>query len=559
MTALPTPCDGSIHFSRNGRGHEVRPFRFRQRHRIVGDQRSCIATTAAQPASFALPFKGEDFGDEERVSWARPLHSPDGVQKFGYDLEVQQWNAAEKKWSLTKDTGKKNSDWFVYGKPVHAMRAGTVIACWRNAPENPEPGKLHDELPDPKVPGDTSRIYGGGNGFWIKHDDGSRAEYAHFMPGSAPSALCPHDEVLLPTAISSPDVTVAWPQIRVAPEQQVRVEQGQFLGFAGNVGTSSNPHLHVHVETGGTDDTTKSGGTPMDTNFRSGLAASRDEAAKGPWITWTSFAGKPIPPGPTLVWPSRTVGGEYARHGFPAERFGAMFQHLTDSGFWPEWIDTYNVGGANFLNFVWRRAQAPFLAWFLVDAATYQRVFNEATSKGFAPVFVESSASGGQARYTAVFVLNKPGTYIARHGMTYEQHKREVSSAAGKALAPVNVSVVSLGGKLFYTDLFRGADVGSVIVQGEIPEASYQAAYSAQAAAGRAPISLDAYMHNGVAYIAAVFGQPPTSGRTDRHGMSAEVYQREYIAATSAGQSTRAVTGIDGTKSEHRFAATWWK
>lgn len=516
--------------------------------------------SAAQGASYSLPFKGEDFGDEERVYWHRALHSPDGgVQKFGYDLEARRWLAGEKKWSPTKDGGTKNTDWFVYGKPVYAMRAGTVIACWRNAPDNPQPGTLHDELPDPKVPGETSRIYGGGNGFWIKHDDGSRAEYAHFVPGSAPAALCPNNDVLLPTAISSPDVTAAWPQIGVPAERRVRVEQGQFLGLVGNVGTSSNPHLHVHVETGGTDDTTKSGGTPLDTNFRSGLAASAAEANKGPWITWTSFAGKPLPPGPTYVWPSRSVGGEYARHGFPAERFGALFQHLTDSGFWPEWIDVYNVAGANFMNYVWRPAQGPFLAWFLVDGATYQRVFNEATGKGFAPVFIESSTSGGQARYTAVFVQNRPGTYIARHGMTYDQHRAEVSSAAGKGLAPVNVSVVSVGGRLFYTDLFRGADVGSVIVQGEIPEASYQGVYGSQAAAGRAPISLNGYTHQGVPYIAAVFGQPKTAARIDRHLMNGETYQREYVAALTAGLSTRTVTGIDGSRSEHRFAASWWK
>jgi hypothetical protein len=85
-------------------------------------------------------------------------------------------------------------------------------------------------------------VYGGGNGYWIEHADGTRAEYAHMFPGSVPSDLCPHDAELLPAKISSPDVSKAWPYIRVTNGKQVA--EGQFLGRVGNVGTSSDPHPH---------------------------------------------------------------------------------------------------------------------------------------------------------------------------------------------------------------------------------------------------------------------------------------------------------------------------
>jgi hypothetical protein len=416
-------------------------------------------------------------------------------------------------------------------------------------------GKWHAELT--KYANGGSRIYGGGNGFWIEHDDGSRAEYAHFKPGSVPAALCPHDEVLMPEVIDSPAVEDAWEHIRVA--NGVRIEQGQFLGLAGNVGTSSNPHLHVHVETGGVAAETKSGGSPVNAKFRSGLGASAAQAAGGPYIEWKSFAGKPIPAGPSFVWPSRTAGGEYARHGYPAERFGPLFQHLADSGFAPAWIDAYSVGGKSFLNHVWRKAQAPFLTWFLVDAATYQKVFNEATGKGFAPVFVESSVAGGKARYTAIFVKGAPGAALARHGLTYDQHMAVMEEAKKKKLSPVNVSVASLGGKLYYTVLYRAASIGSWSVKSQIPEGAYQQEYDEQTKAGRKPLYLQAYMHEGKPYLAAIFGKLPSAGRKDSHGMSAAAYQKAFVSAHKSGLLTRAVTSFDGAKSEHRFAATWWK
>jgi hypothetical protein len=518
-----------------------------------------VATSASAQLS-NLPFKGEDLRDDERVYWHRKLHSESGVQKYGYDLDVRRYSTSDKKWLSATGAGDKNSDWYIHGRPVYAMRSGTVIACWRNAPENPKmgtgAGKWHEELT--KYPDDGSRIYGGGNGFWIQHADGSRAEYAHFKPGTVPAALCPHNDKLMPAVIKSPNVADAWQYIRVPANRRATVSAGQFLGNAGNVGTSSNPHLHIHMETGGVADTTKSGGSPVLINFESGLYIAFSDSS-GPYVEWKSFAGKPIPPGPILFWPSRSKGSEHARHGYDANHFGALFQHLADSGYWPEWIDAYNVGGKNFLNHVWRPAGGAWRAYYLVNSAKYQEVFDQAKADKYAPVFVESSVSGGQARYTVIFVKNKPGGALARHGLSYDEHMAEMAKAKSQKLVPVNISVISLGGKLNYTVLYRSGNIGSWAVKSQIPEADYQKEYNDNTAAGRKPLYLNAYMHLGKPHISAVFGQISTSARQDRHLMSASDYQDEFVSAHNAGMLTRAVTSFDGAQSQHRFAATWWK
>lgn len=507
-----------------------------------------------------LPFKGEDFADDERVYWHRELHSDSGVQKYGYDLDVRRYDSAAKKWRWATGAGDKNSDWYVHGRRVYAMRSGRIIACWRNAPENPKmgtgAGKWHDELT--KYPSGGSRIYGGGNGMWIEHDDGSRAEYAHFKPGTVPGALCPHNQTLMPAVIKSPDVVDAWQHIRVPENQQANVSAGQFLGNAGNVGTSSNPHLHIHMETGGVADTTKSGGSPVPIDFKSGLYIDFSDSS-GPYVEWKSFAGKPIPPGPILFWPSRSTGQEYARHGYSADRFGAMFQHLADSGYSPVWLDLYSVGGKSFVNYLWRSAQGPWRAYYLVDSTKYQQVFDQAKADGYAPIFVESSLSGGAARYSVIFTKSNPGGYLARHGLSYAAHMVEMSEAKKQNLSPVNISVISLGGQRYYTVLYRSANIGSWVVRSQIPEADYQKLYNDNSAEGRKPLYLNAYMHQGSPYISAIFGQVSAGARKDRHGMSGVDYQTEYASAIKAGMLTRSVTSFDGAQSQHRFAAAWWK
>lgn len=507
-----------------------------------------LFATNVRAQHFEVPFKGEDLADNEKIYWGRAKHSDPGhIQEHGYDLGAMRYDNTAKKWTektvsdqeYTKNP--QNKHWLIYDKRIYAMQSGKVVACWRNAPENPKPEQWHSKIGE-------GYVYGGGNGFWIEHSDGSRVEYAHMIPGSPPSGLCPHNDVYMPSKIASPDVSDAWTHLSVPASQQATVSAGQFLGKVGNAGTSSAPHLHIHLQ--------KSGAS-VKINFARGMSApvsNNDRFGK-----WTSFATKPIPPGPILVWPAHSLVAEHSRHGFPAEGFQAMFDHLTNSGFWPEWIDAYNVGGKNYLNFVWRPAQGEWRAHFLVDDAKHQSNIDEATKGKFWPVFVDSSVSGGQALYTAIFVKHKPGSAHMRHGLSYEEHEKEMNSAKKAGLAPVNISVVSLNNKRWYTVLYRSQDVGLWEVKSQIAESNYQSVYDTNKAAGRRPIYLNAYVHNGQPYISAVFAEKISGQRKDRHDMSAAEYQTEVASAVSGGLLTRAVTSFDGAQSSHRYAASWWK
>ena len=425
---------------------------------------ACLVAWSGSAAAqlYEFPFKGEDFADDERLYWGRAVHGT-GVQEHGFDLDSRTFDENHPaKWNPTKD-GNSNKNWLIYGKPVYAMRAGTVIACWRNAPDNPGPGRYHTKLGpfrkrDGKLGFENSRIYGGGNGFWIEHDDGTRAEYAHFAPGSVPTELCPHNDALFPATVDSPNVRHSWPHIRVPNGQRVRVAKGQFLGRVGNAGTSSNPHLHFHVEEGGKADAVKQGGRPVKIRFARGLAAPNTTK---PYGKWTSFAGKPIPPGPVVIWAPRSVFGQHARHAYPASRYAAMFMHLADSGYEPSWIDTYRVGKKNFINQLWQPAKRQWRAFHLVSPRRYQQVIDQAIEDGFEPVHVESSRGKHGVLYSIIFAKNVPGSFMARHGLSQAQHEAVLDDAKQRGLSPVSISVVSIGGRRSYTVLYRSNPITS--------------------------------------------------------------------------------------------------
>ena len=484
---------------------------------------------------FDLPFKGEDLKPGERYDRREETHGG-GDQALGYDLRARRWDARNNQWTVHhdgKDTAT-NESWVVYGKPVYAIADGIVIKGWRNAPENPGPGPKHPEL--------GKGIGGGGNHLVVELDDGSLVLYAHMIPGTIPSTLVPHQEELLPD--NDPE------RRNIPTDQQQKVTTGQFLGRVGNSGSSSNPHLHFHrVE----------GGKAAELTFRRGLAteltgANADQADINSWVR---FAGERIPPGPTLIWPPRTVGSEYTRHRFPAEDFDRMFDHLADSGYWPRWIDGYSVSGRVFFNFVFTPASGPWRAYFGQTAAKYQQRFDDAERDGYQPVFVESYLSNGNVRYIVVFRKNLPGRFLARHGMTTEQHEDELDNAKKAGLNPVCVSVVSVQGQRRYTVLYRSETIGRWQVRSRVQERDYQALFDESRADGRSPVYLQAYVHDGQAWLSTIFASEGGGAFRARHGMSSADFQQQWEAATGAGFGTQVVTSFDGAGSSHRFAAVW--
>lgn len=517
-------------------------------------KRSPNTARKLQAAMFDLPYFGNDLAASERYYVGKKIHSASGSQMWGYDIGAMRKNQGANTWSEVKAStdwnNPKNTDYYVYGKPVYAMADGTIIRCWRNAPENPRPysSALGDDFDEPFAQRDwlsqawrDKKMSGAGNHLLVQHDDGNLVLYAHAQTGTIPSALCPHKAALYTQADADSEADVPQAQRR-------RIKAGDKLYLTGNSGNSSAPHLHVHQQ----DDD----GNPIQFAFRRGLSTPVASGKKADINQWTRFAGQRIPDGPVLFWPPERLGGESSRHAMAAGNFQRWFDHMVDSGFWLEWLDGYSVAGKPYLNHVWRPAKGEFRAYFLLSPNDYQARFTQAEQDKFYPVLVDSALIGGNVRYSAIFVKNKPGGYLARHGLTYAQHMVAMDEAKTKHLSPAAISVVSTGGEQRYTVLWRSDNIGAWVVKSQIPEADYQALYNTESNANRKPAYVNAYMHQGKPYYSVVFAQIP-GARKDRHGMSSAAYQNEFDDAMAHNLPTRAVAGIDGAAQQHRFIACW--
>ena len=313
-----------------------------------------------------LPLSGNDIADAERYD---TKDHGGGNQTEGKDIGLRR-RTAEGGWTHLKAGAtdeKVLSNWNVYGKPFYAMASGTVIGCWRNAPEN-TPGSYHpDYKPGFKIPG-------GGNLLWIRQDDGLIALYAHARPGSIPASICPNNAKLLTGNSGGGPAGVILAETQVV--NGARIQAGQKLGEIGNSGASEGgPHLHVHMEKDGSP--FPGIGVPM--NFDRGLTT--------PWISkasldgpWTSVAGKPLPNALILFWPPRPIGN-YTLNGIAGTSHQRYVEHFANSGMLPNTI-TCTANGATY-NTKWIPATGQWASFHDMSPATATAKHSYYTQQGY--------------------------------------------------------------------------------------------------------------------------------------------------------------------------------
>lgn len=289
-----------------------------------------IMTATASAAVF--PLKSDDMGLTHRYKTGD--HATGALQGHGKDIIALRPTGGNNWTSLVTDGADKtiNSNHLIYGKKMYAMVSGTVVNCWRNAPENSKAGTKDQDVLD-------FYIGVGGNYVWIKTDDGTYVLHAHMIPGTISQTICPHNK----TRFDNPSSWTRPPEGNVV--NGVKIVKGQYLGLSGNSGNSTGPHVHVHME---------KDGAPVAMPIEHGQTTPFTNGVTPTTGPYTLLKGSALPTGPILVWAPRSKG-YWTVNNVSSAAFQGWFNHMTDSGEMPEnlpctdggaWYDTQWVPSA---------------------------------------------------------------------------------------------------------------------------------------------------------------------------------------------------------------------
>ncbi len=319
-----------------------------------------IGAAALSPCAFAdvFPLKSDDMGLDHR--YKTNDHKTGANQGMGKDIDAVR-PIGNDKWSDLIDGATDrtvNANRLIYGKKVYAMAAGTVVNCWRNAPDNVKAGTI-----DPDA---ASNLIGvGGNNVVIKTADGVFVKHSHMIPGSISEAICPNNKV----RFDKPSGSTTPAEANVI--NGAKIAKGQYLGRVGNSGNSGGPHLHVHMFK---DDAA----FPM--KFERGQTTPFTNSSAPLSGPWTLLNGSTLPNGPILIWAPRSTGHWYVNAA--GATMQGWFNHMKDSGHMPEGL-ACSHGGAIY-NTEWVPSKGAWLARFGMSATELANHTNTYAGLGYA-------------------------------------------------------------------------------------------------------------------------------------------------------------------------------
>jgi hypothetical protein len=367
------------------------------------------------------------------------------------------------------------------------------------------------------------------NYVWIEHATGEWTKYSHMQTGSSTN------------------------KAKIKVGQSVRA--GTYLGDEGTVGCASGNHLHFEVGVPrATDPVDPVGGFLRD---NAGSKRNRDpricNIPKRLFVDGEKYEAR------NVVGNIREGSAEVARHGVKAEDYQCLVDQAVSSDYKLVWVDGFNVNGDIYFNVVFRpELGAKWSAVHNLNGNQYQAEVDKRKGLGFRLYHVDSYLAGNQTRYAAIFVKDGGPAITAYHGLAAEQHQDKMDQLTAGAWRPKNVSVVSIGGKRFYTALYESANVGSWEARSFLTPGEYQNLANENKQKGRELVYLNAYEHQGQPRFTAIWNSATKGAFKSRHGLTGEAYQDEWESALKSGLLTRAVTGYE-EGGRARYAALWRK
>jgi murein DD-endopeptidase MepM/ murein hydrolase activator NlpD len=493
----------------------------------------------------ALPFKSKDFSKDEYVS-GYSMHGG-GDQVFAYDFGVKGYH--KNAWSdllPDKTAWDKNENYRVWGKPVYAMADGVVLQFDNKIPNNWKPDGSDAGMKKQKDELWGSFTYGGGgNHFYIRHGN-LVALYAHMQKDS------------LNTKLTKNGATV---------------KTGDFLGLAGNSGNSSGPHTHVHVKTYKSDSEPE-GGWFRSLIFNNGYAIGQENYTKpGSNVNWSQLHNQGVPGlknkacfvhasevHPYCAYP--TNWGEVAKHAVIESKYQQEFDKIWPCGYYPIWVDAYDVGGNTYFNAIFRpSAGVQWVARHHMDGNKYQAEFDNWTKLGYRLINVNSYLLKGKLRYAAVWKKDSSLKWFAYHGRPLAWHEANFEKNWKAGWVPANVSVVSVAGKIYVTALWEKKNTGGFYLRPVMTLQEFKDAFDQYTNREKFKlIYLDGYVHGGKPSLSGIWykNQSNYNSWWEKYHLSVNQFQTEYNTMLNSGYLTRCVAGYaDGGIA--RFEGIWSK
>lgn len=496
----------------------------------------CSQLGTQLPRSFPFPARADDLRVGE--FWATEPHNQGTDAHDLWVIRGEPYGDLSPEGRGGPPNTSKNCDSYAYGRPIYAIADGSVVRCWRNAPEA-EFGYIHSGFYD-------KTIRAMGNYLTVQLTTGECVRYSHLQPGTIPEALCPYDDTFTPVD----DFRV---QI-VAKNQRPFVRKGQRIGFLGNSGNACKPHLHIHVNRSGINkevaDTCNST-SPL--AFDSLLVREVDR----PDEPWERLRNQALPATVVAIAPNFSDQlSEIVRYGIPSGDFQHYADQISGSGYVTSWIDGFGYGDGSLINGIFHRGTGARQRTFWgLDDDRYQQAFEQLRDQGLNLAQLDSYRRGDEIVHAAIFREDAPEV-TAYHNRTLDEHQELFDDLKADGWRPVSISPTWLGGRRRFA-AFYNREGGAFISNSILDLGDFEESHADNQTQGYRLRYFNSHTDgDDKPWLSAIWRTGPAAETVTELGLTRAAFQAKYDKRRSQGSKLLFVTGYSTGLSD-RYSGHW--
>jgi len=239
----------------------------------------------------------------------------------------------------------------------------------------------------------------------------------------------------------------------------------------------------------------------------------------------------------------------FARHGLDAAAYQKAFEQFGKDGFALHSVSGYRDDGKVRYAAVWVKDNSATRGNHGVPSANYQKVYDDGVKDGFMPVLVQGFGAGKGHAFCAIFKKRPAAPWMARHDLSAADYQKVFNDETAKGMRPLSLSGYETG---------AGARFAVVMVKDGIPfigrhnltGKQYQAEFDDATKSGFRPSMVSGYLEGGAVRYAAIFIKDsgagvspyPVSGPAVAHLASLDAAMLKFMKERSIPAGTLAVS-----------------
>ena len=238
----------------------------------------------------------------------------------------------------------------------------------------------------------------------------------------------------------------------------------------------------------------------------------------------------------------------------PYEEYPNHQSELLSQGYYPIWINGYQVKGQNFFNVIWSNQVSRYKAYHSLTETQFREVLHNAKETDYKLTHIDTYLMDGDVRYAAIFEKDDTKSWVVHICLTQDELEKKVGSLKEWGFHITRQSCVVHDNQLQVAALFEKTDVKGSWAKVDLYSEKYQSEFSRHSRYGHLIAYVKAYQDGDSTKFSTIWTDPGPYQYTSEFDMSEYRLLNDFLFTSQKKFWPICISGYE-EDGAHKFVA----